>query len=94
LLTFPPENEPERGAVLDALARAVVRLATAEKPVFLTKIDGDSPNASPLAGRLQAAGFVMTSSGLLLRRRGASSAGRVADDHADDGDGMTEPTDA
>jgi ATP-dependent Lhr-like helicase len=70
LLTFLPENEPERSVARDAMVEAIVKLATSERPVFLTKIDGSSPGESPLGRTLEDAGFVGTSRGMLHRRRG------------------------
>ena len=69
LLTFLPENEPERSAARIALVDAVLKLTTAEQPVFLTKIDGGSPGDSPLGRALEDAGFIPTSRGMLHRRR-------------------------
>ena len=69
LLTFLPENEPERSTARNALVEAVLRLTTSERPVFLTKIDGGSPGDSPLGRALEDAGFIATSRGMLHRRR-------------------------
>ncbi len=69
LLTFLPENEPERSTARNALVEAVLRLTTSERPVFLTKIDGGSPGDSPLGQALEDAGFIATSRGMLHRRR-------------------------
>jgi len=69
LLTFLPENEPERSLARGALVDAVLKLTTSERPVFLTKIDGGSPGDSPLGRALEDAGFIATSRGMLHRRR-------------------------
>lgn len=68
LLTFLPDSEPERSHAQAALGRTLAKLATSERPVFLTKIDGLATGASPVAKELEAAGFAATSRGLLHRR--------------------------
>jgi hypothetical protein len=71
LLTYVPENEPERSRVHTALVEAIGKLATDRTPALLSMIDRLAPEASSIAKPLQAAGFVATSRGLLHRRRGA-----------------------
>ncbi|HEX4131955.1 MAG TPA: DEAD/DEAH box helicase [Pirellulales bacterium] len=69
LLTFLPENEPERTGMSDALLAALTKLATSERPVFLAKIDGAAATDSPWTKLLESMGFIVTSRGMLLRRR-------------------------
>ncbi len=68
LLTFPPLDEPERSQALAALVATLKSQASAQRPVFLGKIDGQPACDSQLAEHLQEAGFVVTSRGLLHRR--------------------------
>jgi ATP-dependent helicase Lhr and Lhr-like helicase len=71
LLTYLPNEEPERSKVQAALVKALGTLASDNSPAFLRKIDQLAPGATSLAQPLEAAGFVSTSRGLLHRRRGA-----------------------
>jgi hypothetical protein len=71
LLTFLPEQEPERSRTQTALVAALSKLATDRTPAFLSLIDRLAPAAAAIAKPLEAAGFVATSRGLLHRRRGA-----------------------
>lgn len=66
---FPSAEEPTRSADLQRVSETLAQLATAESPVFLAKIDGQPPEASPLAERLLSNGFIATSRGYLHRRR-------------------------
>jgi ATP-dependent Lhr-like helicase len=71
LLTYLPAEEPQRTAVQSALVEALSSLATDRSPALLSMIDKLGPTASTFTKRLEAAGFVSTSRGLLHRRRGA-----------------------
>ncbi len=65
LLTFLPSDSSEQRSTAQALAAALVDLATSGQPVLLAKIDGGSPVESPFAEFLRSVGFVPTSRGLL-----------------------------
>lgn len=71
LLTYLPDEEPERAKVQAALVKALGSLASDKSPAFLRKIDQLAPGATPFAKPLEDAGFVATSRGMLHRRRGA-----------------------
>ena len=62
LLTFLPENDPERTVQRDRLVQGLVGMAC-RSPVYLTKIDGAPSGHSPLAPELLAAGFISTTRG-------------------------------
>lgn len=68
LLTFLPDEEPDRSKLLAALVEALRGLATERTPVFLSMIDKLSAESTAFAKPLEAAGFVSTSRGLLHRR--------------------------
>lgn len=68
LLTFQ-SDAPHRSPELDEhLVTALASLANETTAVYLTKIDGHSPDQSPLASHLRAHGFIPTSRGWLHRR--------------------------
>jgi len=66
LLLFPG-RDADAGAPHEAIARALAGQARPGRPVFLSRIDGEAPGASPLASHLRAHGFVVTSRGYLHR---------------------------
>ena len=70
LLTFLPEEEPQRSKVQAALVEALGKLGTDKAPAFLSTIDRLAPSSTAFAKQLEAAGFVSTSRGLIHRRRG------------------------
>jgi len=72
LLTFLPENEPERSEFAEAITRALAELVEEghRRAVLISKIDGHSPEASALAPFLKAAGFSLGSKGFLKRQVG------------------------
>jgi ATP-dependent Lhr-like helicase len=78
LLAWLPEFEPERSHVGAAVAAAVTDLVRVlhgkEHAALVVEIDGAPAEAHPLAGYLQAAGFVPTAAGLQLTRRAAAAA--------------------
>ncbi|MGL4513066.1 MAG: Lhr family helicase [Lacipirellulaceae bacterium] len=65
--TYLAEAEPDRGHQGQHLARALVASARAGRSLLLTKIDGGTALASPLAETLCRAGFAATLRGLLCR---------------------------
>jgi ATP-dependent Lhr-like helicase len=67
LLTFLPESEPEGEQARRSLIQTLADLAEPGSPVLLAKIDGDTPDASPLSPGLVAAGFTPTSRGYLRK---------------------------
>jgi ATP-dependent Lhr-like helicase len=67
LITFLPDEEPDRTTMCNILVETLSGLAAPGAPVFLTKIDGQEPGATDLASSLTAAGFVATSRGYLKR---------------------------
>jgi ATP-dependent Lhr-like helicase len=67
LLTFLSDSEPEASADRDGLVKALTDLAVAGQPVFITRIDGQSPGESGLADALLSAGFVSGKRGYLHR---------------------------
>ncbi len=71
LLTFLPEDEPQRSRVQAALVEALGKLATDRVPALLSTIDRAAPGSTSFAKQLEAAGFVSTTRGLMHRRRGA-----------------------
>lgn len=71
LLTYLPNEEPERSKVQAALVKSLGAVASDKSPAFLRKIDQLAPGATSFAKPLEDAGFVSTTRGLLHRRRGA-----------------------
>lgn len=71
LLTFLPEEEPQRSRAQAALVEALGKLATDRVPALLSTIDRAAPGSTSFAKQLEAAGFVSTTRGLMHRRRGA-----------------------
>ena len=69
LLTFLPENEPERSRAMTALSEALAGMARPGASVLLSKIDGGSPGDSPLSVALREAGFSPSSRGYLHKGR-------------------------
>jgi len=69
LLTFLPEEEPQRAKAQTALVELLRSLSTESTPIFLNMIDRLAPESASIAKPLQAAGFVSTSRGFLHRRR-------------------------
>ena len=69
LLTFLPEDEPQRAKAQTALVELLRSLSTESTPIFLNMIDRLAPESASIAKPLQAAGFVSTSRGFLHRRR-------------------------
>jgi hypothetical protein len=67
LITFLPDEEPERTAMRNVLVETLSEMAVPGAPVFLTKIDGQEPGATDVAPSLIAAGFTGTSRGYLKR---------------------------
>jgi ATP-dependent Lhr-like helicase len=76
LLTFLPEDGPQRQPACQALLEALSRLAEPGAPVLLASIDGVEVAASPLAPALRQTGFVPLSRGYRLRHADASSGER------------------
>jgi ATP-dependent Lhr-like helicase len=74
LLTFLPADEPARGSVARALARALAALVEqGERSAFLvSKIDGVEPHRSALAPHLREAGFLPGGAGFLKSGREAA----------------------
>jgi ATP-dependent helicase Lhr and Lhr-like helicase len=70
VLTFLPEDEPDRSEGAHALARGLAGLVEAgSRPALLiASIDGAHASASPLAPAFERAGFVASARGLLKRR--------------------------
>jgi ATP-dependent helicase Lhr and Lhr-like helicase len=75
LVTFLPPNDPERGAEIRALCRALAGLVDEGRArvVLMATVDGEPTERSPLADALREVGFVATSHGF-LRRQTASIA--------------------
>jgi ATP-dependent helicase Lhr and Lhr-like helicase len=69
LLTFLPGEEPERGYVAEALAKALAGLVEQgrRKTLLIAKIDGVEAERSALGARLGAVGFTATSKGYFKR---------------------------
>jgi ATP-dependent Lhr-like helicase len=69
LLTFLPEDEPDRGHAARALAGALARLAEREgqRALLVSSVDGVEAARSPLAPIFVEAGFARTMHGLLKR---------------------------
>lgn len=69
LLTFLPENEPERSECAEAITRALAELVDEghRRAVLISKIDGKAPAESALAPFLKTAGFALGSKGFLKR---------------------------
>jgi ATP-dependent Lhr-like helicase len=65
--TYLAESEPERFQQAQQLAAALAATARQTKSLLLTKIDGSSALASPLADTLCRAGFTASTRGLLCR---------------------------
>jgi ATP-dependent Lhr-like helicase len=87
LLTFPPADEPARGAAVRDLARALSGLVESgrRRAVLVGKVDGRDPRESPLAPHLVEAGFLHGSRGYLKRLtapRAADGGRQTADRHA------------
>ncbi|WP_242360997.1 DEAD/DEAH box helicase [Anaeromyxobacter sp. SG17] len=78
LFAWLPEFEPERSHAGAAIAAALTELVRAlhgkAEAALVVEIDGGPAAAHPLAGYLQAAGFVPTAAGLQLTRRAAAAA--------------------
>ena len=78
LFAWLPEFEPERSHLGAAVAAALTDLVRAlharDQAALVVEIDGGPAVAHPLAGYLQAAGFVPTAAGLQLTRRAATAA--------------------
>ncbi|MFK7821732.1 MAG: DEAD/DEAH box helicase [Planctomycetaceae bacterium] len=70
VLTFLPEEEPDRTRRIRALCESLASLARPGASVLLEKIDGGSPGDSVLATALQDAGFSPSSRGYLHKGRG------------------------
>jgi ATP-dependent Lhr-like helicase len=77
LTTFLAEAEPDRGYQAMQLGKALAARAREQRSILLTKIDGGSAIASPLAPVLAKAGFVATTRGLLCRSEFMSGTKRV-----------------
>lgn len=73
LLTFLPEDEPERAQVARVTARALASLLGEgrRRALLIERIDGLPPADSVLAHHLKDAGFVSATVGLLKRREAA-----------------------
>ncbi|MEZ4225057.1 MAG: DEAD/DEAH box helicase [Polyangiaceae bacterium] len=69
LLTFLPEDEPERSACLGAAARGVLQLAEARKFLMLETIDGRAASESALGRELLQLGFTRTGKGFRFAPR-------------------------
>ncbi|HET6439156.1 MAG TPA: DEAD/DEAH box helicase, partial [Anaeromyxobacter sp.] len=73
LLSWLPEQEPERSRAAAAMAQAVLELARQTRAPFegvrVDEIDGGPATAHPLASALERSGFVGSGGGLLLPRR-------------------------
>jgi ATP-dependent Lhr-like helicase len=71
LATFLPPEQPDRARFAEAIAVALGRELDrgARKAVTIARIDGQDAAASPLAAEWKPYGFVISGSGLLLRRR-------------------------
>ncbi|MFO0872204.1 MAG: crosslink repair DNA glycosylase YcaQ family protein [Pirellulales bacterium] len=69
LLSFLDPHEPQHARDAERLSLTLARLATEIQPVLLERIDGAPAASSSLAPVLLQHGFVVTSHGLLHRRR-------------------------
>ncbi len=67
LVTFLPDDEPERGHTVRRLMGALQGLVEHEGPLYLVQVDNQPPAASPLASALIGAGFSPSPRGFLLR---------------------------
>jgi ATP-dependent helicase Lhr and Lhr-like helicase len=69
LLTFMPQNEPERGHAAEALAAALASIVDRgrRRSLLIAQIDGAPAEGSPLAPHLATAGFTPTSRGFFKR---------------------------
>ncbi|HVY49149.1 MAG TPA: hypothetical protein VHB21_24835, partial [Minicystis sp.] len=69
LLTFLPEQEPERGRAAEALACALAAMVDGERKrtLLIAEIDGAAPGHTPLEAAMRAAGFTATSQGFFRR---------------------------
>jgi ATP-dependent Lhr-like helicase len=65
LLSFLPEDEPDRTRRMQALCESLAKLARPGASVLLEKIDGGPPGDSVLSAALQDAGFSPSSRGYL-----------------------------
>ncbi|MFN8060295.1 MAG: crosslink repair DNA glycosylase YcaQ family protein [Vicinamibacterales bacterium] len=88
LMTFLPEDEPERSRVAGALARRLADLALVgdrrQGGLLIAELDGEPPHAHPLAPYLEDAGFVRSGLGYQrLRQRTAEPSPAHRSDEAD-----------
>lgn len=67
LTTYLATDEPDRTKQTKQLATALAERAKARQPVMIEKIDGESPDNSPLSAALAEAGFVAISRGYVHR---------------------------
>jgi ATP-dependent Lhr-like helicase len=65
LMTFLPDEDPDRRDAIDELVRAVTGLAKPGASLLLTKINGESPSTCDIEEQLRTAGFTRTSRGYL-----------------------------
>lgn len=70
LLTFLPDQEPERAEAQARLMGALAQLAEQGEVVYLTQVDDTFPGDSPLQSSLIEAGFAPSTKGYLLRAGG------------------------
>ena len=74
LLTWLPEDEPERGKVAKAVASRLAALAERRRAgLLVAELDGGDPTAHPLARHLADAGFLPSAHGYYLRRAPAAA---------------------
>jgi ATP-dependent Lhr-like helicase len=73
VLTFLPDEEPERGHAAEDLGRALAALVEEgrRKTLLVSKIDGEEAARSPLGPVLVRAGFTSTMKGFFARARAA-----------------------
>jgi hypothetical protein len=66
-LTFLPEHEPERNQKLTLLITALASQPTPERPLLISKINGQEASRSEFAVPLRDAGFESLARGLRLK---------------------------
>ena len=69
LITFDTDDEMKNAARRRTIAECLADLATEERAVYISKINGSDPATSPMSEPLTDSGFVLTSKGFLHRRK-------------------------
>ncbi|MEM9660360.1 MAG: hypothetical protein AAF961_18505, partial [Planctomycetota bacterium] len=81
LLTFRPEDPADEPTWMAALLKALSELAAPERPIQISRVDGEPIDRWPAAPELQRRGFIATRQGYLHRGQaepiGEEAAGNV-----------------